>query len=776
MLRENHRGRPCVPGVLDEARIPTTLLYSRRDGGQAIIRDTDGSAVISSRPARKPFGEVHPPHVTIATVAPSQRMPEAGASSTSHTAFPSLVRAGTGTGPHCAQAAEPAAPPFRLPSPLPAFPHRRCSLDSTPGSSNSAARARLRLPHVASSWGALEASGAGGVSPEHVFEPTRRQHSLEASWCPQSGGNFQAARPMHPREGCHGPTFSLERSSEEDEDACSVRRRYVPATAAAAPPVPARRLEGELPLAPHPPPPPGTQGQGPHACKALPFKKAGASGQGGGSKAADTSRPSPRSFADKGAGPAARQCSTQARMAKVDREGKRWRQRASARSYRARPLDGTAAAPGVEGGGRGGASQNIHRRRLSLDDTCQLPEAPRARNVVAPPGDAKERRGSDGSVDSGAETSRGGAAPRKKGAARAVVKGLSRARPAHPSHSGMQRGGAAGRYEQFCNVVDRYTSLQTATHVPIGGGVVINVKDLNELKHIFLDMAGPGNVYVDQDAFDRKIFEVNRLLEQKNEELGVSDEDIQKILLQYQAFGFTTTGVGRGAKFTGSIVLNCLKTGFKLSWKGFLRLLYPTANKEGIDKLVEIRTKAKILTNDQLHDLEHLWQQWDIDGNGVVDKKEFTRGLIKLGLDPQKTDAIYTAVDTNCNGTISQDEFAAWYCTDKVASWVTRILTIKEQQDLKDLWHQWDPNQEGSLTRKEFSLALESLNVPRDEIDTIYEEVDVDRNGVISEAEFSNWFFAEECRGPQMVMGEEDFQKLLVQVSASLPDVRKGMR
>lgn len=46
MLRENHRGRPCVPGVLDEARIPTTLLYSRRDGGQAIIRDTDGSAVV----------------------------------------------------------------------------------------------------------------------------------------------------------------------------------------------------------------------------------------------------------------------------------------------------------------------------------------------------------------------------------------------------------------------------------------------------------------------------------------------------------------------------------------------------------------------------------------------------------------------------------------------------------------------------------------------------------------------------------------------------------
>lgn len=34
--------------------------------------------------------------------------------------------------------------------------------------------------------------------------------------------------------------------------------------------------------------------------------------------------------------------------------------------------------------------------------------------------------------------------------------------------------------------------------------------------------------------------------------------------------------------------------------------------------------------------------------------------------------------------------------------------------------------------------------MPRDEIDTIYEEVDVDRNGVISEAEFSNWFFAEE--------------------------------
>lgn len=95
------------------------------------------------------------------------------------------------------------------------------------------------------------------------------------------------------------------------------------------------------------------------------------------------------------------------------------------------------------------------------------------------------------------------------------------------------------------------------------------------------------------------------------------------------------------------------------------------------------QTKAKILTNDQLHDLEHLWQQWDIDGNGVVDKKEFTRGLIKLGLDPQKTDAIYTAVDTNCNGTISQDEFAAWYCTDKVIQFVdVKIATTTSAASL----------------------------------------------------------------------------------------------
>lgn len=92
----------------------------------------------------------------------------------------------------------------------------------------------------------------------------------------------------------------------------------------------------------------------------------------------------------------------------------------------------------------------------------------------------------------------------------------------------------------------------------------LTVRRMARLAHCMYSVP---NFAVDQDAFDRKIFEVNRLLEQKNEELGVSDEDIQKILLQYQAFGFTTTGVGRGAKFTGSIVLNCLKTGFKLSWK-----------------------------------------------------------------------------------------------------------------------------------------------------------------------------------------------------------------
>lgn len=74
----------------------------------------------------------------------------------------------------------------------------------------------------------------------------------------------------------------------------------------------------------------------------------------------------------------------------------------------------------------------------------------------------------------------------------------------------------------------------------------------------------------------------------------------------------------------------------------------------------------RVLTEKERNDFDGLWLQWDVDGNGVLDRDEFKMALKMLNLDSFDVNDIYDQVDRDGNGTIEKHEFAAWYFTDQV--------------------------------------------------------------------------------------------------------------
>lgn len=73
--------------------------------------------------------------------------------------------------------------------------------------------------------------------------------------------------------------------------------------------------------------------------------------------------------------------------------------------------------------------------------------------------------------------------------------------------------------------------------------------------------------------------------------------------------------------------------------------------------------KKKDLAPERLRELRAAFQQFDVDGNGVIDRAEL--GAMLASLDPlmssEETDIGFSIIDRNRNGRVSFDEFVAWW-------------------------------------------------------------------------------------------------------------------
>mmetsp|Transcript_8595 Transcript_8595/g.22223 ORF Transcript_8595/g.22223 Transcript_8595/m.22223 type:complete len:440 (+) Transcript_8595:38-1357(+) len=176
-------------------------------------------------------------------------------------------------------------------------------------------------------------------------------------------------------------------------------------------------------------------------------------------------------------------------------------------------------------------------------------------------------------------------------------------------------------------------------------------------------------------------------------------------------------------------------------------------------------SKPQRLTPQELEQMfRSLFHEHDLDGNGMLDHKEFKTLLesAKLGLSAKEVRRVMAEADENDDGLIGYEEFIP-LAIDLVQAMYARMdAAAEKEQDLAaaraaaeahmlhgmpkekleaimaDIFRKADLDGSGTLSRKEFNSALKEaeLGLTRKEINLIMSEVDEDHDGAISYAEF----------------------------------------
>jgi len=200
------------------------------------------------------------------------------------------------------------------------------------------------------------------------------------------------------------------------------------------------------------------------------------------------------------------------------------------------------------------------------------------------------------------------------------------------------------------------------THVDIGRGILIPVREVNYLRSYFeeLDLNGDGTI--DPEEIKQKAREAYRLKKLRaNGE--IDDEDWVSIKNSLEAVGLLNPVLMNIAEMAPRVGQE------SLTWKALLMLAYPKASEDGFEGLLAIHEKTKKLDTltanaNELADLMSLWNMWDVDGSGELDPEEFRRALAMLNISSSEAESLYASIDDDANGFISLDEFARWWLTD----------------------------------------------------------------------------------------------------------------
>lgn len=125
-----------------------------------------------------------------------------------------------------------------------------------------------------------------------------------------------------------------------------------------------------------------------------------------------------------------------------------------------------------------------------------------------------------------------------------------------------------------------------------------------------------------------------------------------------------------------------------------------------------------------------MFQKFDVDRNGKIDKKEMENILKSFHhkVTKRTIDKIFQIADADDNGTIELNEFIA----------SMRTILGDRQQQARETFNMFDVDHNGTIDKSELSEAFKVLgeNLSNTEIDMILEEYDLDKSGAIDFQEF----------------------------------------
>ena len=142
--------------------------------------------------------------------------------------------------------------------------------------------------------------------------------------------------------------------------------------------------------------------------------------------------------------------------------------------------------------------------------------------------------------------------------------------------------------------------------------------------------------------------------------------------------------------------------------------------------------------NEQVSELRKIFNSLDTSGDGRLTYKEIQEGLKQLGpefnneLELKDLEVVLKQIDTDDNGYIEYEEF--------ITATINKNVLLSED-NLKIAFDFFDKNKSGTLDQKEIKNLLMMLckkDICQLEINKMINEIDTNKDGVISLDEFKN--------------------------------------
>jgi len=132
--------------------------------------------------------------------------------------------------------------------------------------------------------------------------------------------------------------------------------------------------------------------------------------------------------------------------------------------------------------------------------------------------------------------------------------------------------------------------------------------------------------------------------------------------------------------------------------------------------------------NVHVSDIQGAFSLYDTNSDGNITRDELNKVMrcFKPDLSDEEVDRIFEVVDKDQNGSIDFPEFL-------------KMMDTMEPDTLTAAFDLFDQDGDGQITEDEIVVALASLGeaVTEDQVKQIMQEVDIDGDGTISYAEFS---------------------------------------
>lgn len=147
--------------------------------------------------------------------------------------------------------------------------------------------------------------------------------------------------------------------------------------------------------------------------------------------------------------------------------------------------------------------------------------------------------------------------------------------------------------------------------------------------------------------------------------------------------------------------------------------------------------------------LERMYEAFKIvnlDTDGLISREEFKKAMHAIGIDEHTADNLFNRFDPDGSGQLDQDEFFAYAAKGggEVRSLIKKghLEQVDEEADrVRDIFHLWDSDGNGFITKDELERVLVVLNpsFTKKEFTKMMKAADKNGDGEIDYQEFVDW-------------------------------------